>query len=78
MLVKLVTRFDIKATASACNHTLLPVEAAEIAHYQILLLHCKKKVRRFYGKIPGNHLPVHIPLFLRASACRTFLEIKKW
>ena len=37
-----------------------------------------KKMRRFYGKIPGNQLPVHIPLFLRASACRTFLEIKKW
>ena len=40
-------------------------------------VHCKK-IRRFYGKIPGNQLPVHIPLFLRASACRTFLEIKKW
>ena len=38
----------------------------------------KKKVRRFYGKIPSNQLPVHILLFLRASACRTFLEIKKW
>ena len=37
-----------------------------------------KKIRRFYGKIPGNQLPVHFPLFLRASACRTFLEIKKW
>ena len=36
-----------------------------------------KTIRRFYGKIPGNQLPVHIPLFLRASACRTFLEIKK-
>ena len=31
-----------------------------------------KKIRRFYGKIPGKQLPVHIPLFLRASACRTF------
>ena len=37
-----------------------------------------KQIRRFYGKIPGNQLPVHIPLFLRASARRTFLEIKKW
>ena len=33
-----------------------------------------KKVRRFYCKIPANQLPVHIPLFLRASACRAFLE----
>ena len=40
-------------------------------------LHCKK-ICRFYGKIPGNQLPVHIPLFLRASACTTFLDIKKW
>ena len=37
-----------------------------------------KKIRGFYGKIPGNQLPVHTPLFLRTSACRTFLEIKKW
>ena len=35
-----------------------------------------KKIRRFYGKIPGNQLPVHFPLFLRASACRTFLKLK--
>ena len=35
------------------------------------------KFRRFYGKIPGNHLPVHFPLFLRASAYRT-LETKIW
>ena len=39
--------------------------------------HCKK-IHRFYGKIPGNQLSVHIPLFLRASPCGTFLEIKKW
>ena len=45
--------------------------------YSYVNVHCKK-IRRFYGKIPGNQLPVHIPLFLRASACRTFLEIKKW
>ena len=38
----------------------------------------KKKIRRFYGKIPSNRLPVHFPLFLRASACRTYLEIKIW
>ena len=37
-----------------------------------------KKIRIFYSKIPGNQLPVHFPLFLRASACRTFLEIKIW
>ena len=37
-----------------------------------------KQIHRFYGKIPGNHLPVHFPLFLRASACRTFSEIKIW
>ena len=45
---------------------------------QIIMEDCivKKKIRRFYGKIPGNQLPVHILLFLRASACRTFLEIK--
>ena len=36
-----------------------------------------KQIRRFYSKIPGNQLPVHMPLFLWA-ACRTFLEIKKW
>ena len=41
------------------------------------VIHCKK-IRIFYGKIPGNQLPVHIPLVLRASACKTFLEIKKW
>ena len=29
-----------------------------------------KKIRRFYGKIPGIQLPVHFPLFLRAFACR--------
>ena len=40
-------------------------------------VHCKN-IRRFYDKIPGNQLPVHTSLFLRASACRTFLEIKKW
>ena len=33
---------------------------------------------RFYGKIPGIFLPVDLPLFLRASTCRTFLEIKIW
>ena len=27
--------------------------------------HCKK-IRRFYGKIPGIWLPVLLPLFLRA------------
>ena len=41
-------------------------------------LHIVKNFRRFYGKIPGNQLPVHFPLFLRVSACRTFLEIKIW
>ena len=35
-------------------------------------------LRRFYGEIPGNQLPVDFPLFLRTSACRTFLEIKIW
>ena len=35
-----------------------------------------KQPRRFYGKISGNQLPVHFPLFLRASACGTFLEIE--
>ena len=42
------------------------------------LSHTVKKIRRFYNKIPGNKLPVHFPLFLQASACRTFLEIKIW
>ena len=37
-----------------------------------------KRIRKFYGKIPGNQLPVHFPLFLRPSACRSFLEIKIW
>ena len=36
------------------------------------------KIRRFYGKIPGIWPPVLLPLFLRASTCRTFLEIKIW
>ena len=31
-----------------------------------------KKIRRFYSKILGIWLPVHLPLFLRASTCRTF------
>ena len=39
--------------------------------------HCKK-IRRFYGKIPGIWLPVLLPLFLRAFTCRTYLEIKIW
>ena len=34
------------------------------------------KIRIFYGKIPGIWLPVHLPLFLRASTCKPFLEIK--
>ena len=42
------------------------------------LTHNVKKIRRFYGKVPGNQLLAHFPLFLRASACRTFLEIKIW
>ena len=25
--------------------------------------HCKKNIRRFYGKITGNKLSVHFPLF---------------
>ena len=37
-----------------------------------------KKIRRFYGKIPGIWLPVLLLLFLRAFTCRTFLEIKIW
>ena len=41
-------------------------------------LPCTVKIRRFYGKIPGIWLPVHLPLFLRAFTCRTFLEIKIW
>ena len=41
-------------------------------------LPCTVKIRRFYGKIPGIWLPDHLPLFLRAFTCRTFLEIKIW
>ena len=37
-----------------------------------------KKIRRFYGKIPGIWLPVLLQLFLRAFTCRTFLELKIW
>ena len=44
---------------------------------QYLHTHCKK-IRRFYGKIPGIWLSVHLPLFLRASTYRAFLEIKIW
>ena len=41
--------------------------------WRIVILHCKKKkIRRFYGKIPGISLPVLLPLFLRAFTCRTF------
>ena len=46
------------------------------AFMQILLTVCKsifakrthteKNIRRFYGKITGNQLPVHFPFFLRA------------
>ena len=32
-----------------------------------------KKIRRFYGKIPGNQLPVHIPLFLPTVPENTFV-----
>ena len=35
--------------------------------------HCKN-IRRVYGKIHGMWLPVHFPLFLRASTRRTFLK----
>ena len=38
--------------------------------------HTVKKIRRFYGTIPGIWLPVLLPLFLRAFTCRTFLEIR--
>ena len=31
-----------------------------------------KKIRRFYSKIPGNQLPVHIPLFLMAFLVEHF------
>ena len=51
---------------------------SHISREKIYYIYCKKKIRRFYGKIIGNHLPVHFPLFLRGSACRTFLEIKIW
>ena len=50
--------------------------------WRIVIMHCKKKkkkkIRRFYGKIPGISLPVVLSLFLRAFTCRTFLEIKIW
>ena len=34
------------------------------------VLHCEM-IRGFEGKTPGIWLPVHLPLFLRASTCRT-------
>ena len=50
-----------------------------------MLMHCTrwttyavKRIRRFYGKIPGIWLPVHLPLFLRASTGTIFLELKIW
>ena len=59
-------------------HRVDPVEQESKSITKMVELpHCKK-IRRFYGKLPGNQLPVHIPLFLRASVCRTFLEIQKW
>ena len=30
-----------------------------------MVMYCKN-IRRFYGKIAGNQLPVHFPLFLQA------------
>ena len=30
-----------------------------------VLLSTVKNIRRFYGKMTGNQLPVHVPLFLR-------------
>ena len=30
----------------------------------IMCLHCKN-IRRIYGRITGNQLPGHVPLFLR-------------
>ena len=42
------------------------------------ILQCVIKIRRFYGKIPGIWLPVHLRLFLRVSSCKTILAIKVW
>ena len=60
----------------------LPVILRTIYEY---ILQCKtersytvKKIRRFYGNIPGIWLPFLLPLFLRAFTSRTFLEIKIW
>ena len=39
----------------------------------VCVLHCKM-IRGFYGKMPGILLPVHLPLFLRASSCRTVIR----
>ena len=41
-------------------------------------VHCKKKIRIFYGKIPGNRLPVHFPLNYGSLLVEPFLEIKIW
>ena len=30
-------------------------------------VHRKKNIRRFYGKITGNQLPVHFPLFFTGA-----------
>ena len=52
-----------------------PSPFAALSFPNLNKVHCKK-IRRFYGKIRDNQLPVHIQLFLRTSACRTFLEMK--
>ena len=61
---------------------LLPHIASKFAEsdgkvWCVYILHFKK-IRRFYGKIPGIWLPVLLPLFLRGFTSRTFLEIKIW
>ena len=48
-------------------------EINPIALRRAKTLHCEK-IRRFYCKILGIWLPVHLPLFLRASTCRTFFK----
>ena len=36
----------------------------------------KKQIRRFYGKIPGIWLPVHLSLFYGRLLVEHFIEIK--
>ena len=73
----LLCKFRTGGQFTYTGSTMAAVLNAEVHERHSLDLHCKK-IRRFYGKIPGIWLPVLLPLFLRAFTCRPYLEIKIW